>query len=133
MPAFAKPAQLPDKEIREIEDYDLKLERIVERYFDHDIRAVAGTTCWFSLLFDKLLDLAREKKGYHVDSVREIWPNLRVLVGGGVSADPYLPVIRERMGRDDVVLVDTYNATEGGIFAASDHSGRLERLRGSTR
>jgi hypothetical protein len=27
------------------------------------------------------------------------------------------------MGRDDVVLVDTYNATEGGIFAASDHSG----------
>ncbi|MCB9596309.1 MAG: GH3 auxin-responsive promoter family protein [Sandaracinaceae bacterium] len=123
MPAFAKPAQLPDPEIREIEDYDLKLERIVERYFDHDIRAVAGTTCWFSLLFDKLLDLAREKKGYQVDSVREIWPNLRVLVGGGVSADPYLPVIRERMGRDDVVLVDTYNATEGGIFATSDHSG----------
>ncbi len=128
MPAFAKPAQLPDKEIREIEDYDLKLERIVERYFDHDIRAVAGTTCWFSLLFDKLLELAREKKGYHVDSVREIWPNLRVLVGGGVSADPYLPVIRERMGRDDVVLVDTYNATEGGIFAASDHSGERGML-----
>jgi len=128
MPAFAKPAQLPDKDIREIEDYDLKLERIVERYFDHDIRAVAGTTCWFSLLFDKLLELARDKKGYEVESVREIWPNLRVLVGGGVSADPYLPVIRERMGRDDVVLVDTYNATEGGIFAASDHSGERGML-----
>ncbi|MBX3272561.1 MAG: GH3 auxin-responsive promoter family protein [Sandaracinaceae bacterium] len=123
MPAFAKPAQLPDKEIREIEDYDRKLERIVERYFDHDIRAVAGTTCWFSILFDKLLELARDKHGYRVEHVRDIWPNLRVLVGGGVSADPYLPVIRERMGRDDVVLVDTYNATEGGIFAASDHSG----------
>ena len=122
MPAFAKPAQLPEKDIREITDYDQKLERIVERYFDYDIRAVAGTTCWFSLLFDKLLEVARDK-GYRVDSVREIWPNLRVLVGGGVSADPYLPVIRERMGRDDVVLVDTYNATEGGIFAASDHSG----------
>ncbi|HJL16034.1 MAG TPA: GH3 auxin-responsive promoter family protein [Sandaracinaceae bacterium LLY-WYZ-13_1] len=123
MPAFAKPAQLPSKEIREIDDYDVKLDRIVDAYFDHDIRAVAGTTCWFSLLFDKLLEKARDK-GYRVDSVREIWPNLRVLVGGGVSADPYLPVIRERMGRDDVVLVDTYNATEGGIFATSDHSGQ---------
>jgi hypothetical protein len=122
MPAFAKPAQLPGPEIRDIADYDLRLERIVERYFDYDIRAIAGTTCWFSLLFDKLLDLAREK-GHRVDSVSEIWPNLRVLVGGGVSADPYLPVIRERMGRDDVTLVDTYNATEGGIFATSDHSG----------
>lgn len=122
MPAFAKPVQLPGKDIREIEDYDAKLERIVDAYFDWDIRMVAGTTCWFSLLFDKLLEKARDR-GHRVDSVREIWPNLRVLVGGGVSADPYLPVIRERMGRDDVVLVDTYNATEGGIFATSDHSG----------
>ncbi len=127
MPLFAKPAQLPDKDIREIEDYELKLEKIVERYFDYDIRAVAGTTCWFSLLFDKLLHVARAK-GYDVEHVKDIWPNLRVLVGGGVSADPYLPVIRERMGRDDVVLVDTYNATEGGIFATSDHSGERGML-----
>lgn len=127
MPLFAKPAQLPEKDIREIEDYERKLELMVDRYFDYDIRAVAGTTCWFSLLFDKLLELARAK-GYQVQHVKEIWPNLRVLVGGGVSADPYLPVIRERMGRDDVVLVDTYNATEGGIFAASDHSGERGML-----
>lgn len=122
MPAFTRPAQLPEDDIREIPDYDTKLERIVERYYDYDIRAVAGTTCWFSLLFDKLLELARDR-GHRVESVREIWPNLRVLIGGGVTADPYLPVIRERMGRDDVVLVDTYNATEGGIYACSDHSG----------
>lgn len=128
MPAFAKPAQLPEADLRDIADYDEKLERMVDRYFDYDIRAIAGTTCWFSLLFDKLLDVARDKKGYRVDTVSEIWPNLRVLVGGGVSADPYLPVIRERMGTDDVVLVDTYNATEGGIFATSDHSGERGML-----
>ncbi len=127
MPAFAKPAQLPDKEIREIDDYDVKLERIVERYFDYDIRMVAGTTCWFSLLFDKLLDVARAR-GHSVAGVTDIWPNLTVLVGGGVSADPYMPVLRERMGTDDFVLVDTYNATEGGIFAATDHSGERGML-----
>ena len=130
MPAFTRPAQLPEKDIREIADYDLKLDKIVDAYIDHDIRAVAGTTCWFSILFDKLLANAR-KKGRNVSTVAELWPNLRVLVGGGVSADPYMPVIRERMGRDDVVLVDTYNATEGGIYATSDHavdsSGKGER------
>jgi hypothetical protein len=126
MPAFAKPAQLPDKDIRDIEDYDLKLERIVERYYDYDIRAVAGTTCWFSILFDKLLELARQK-GHDVRGVHDIWPNLRVLIGGGVSADPYLPVLRERLG-GDFTLVDTYNATEGGIFATSDHSGQRGML-----
>lgn len=127
MPAFAKPAQLPDEDIRDIEDYDVKLERIVERYIDYDIRAVAGTTCWFSLLFDKLLEIARAK-GRRAESVTDIWPNLRVLVGGGVSADPYLPVLRERMGTSDFALVDTYNATEGGIFAATDHSGERGML-----
>jgi hypothetical protein len=41
------------------------------------------------------------------------------LLGGGVSADPYRPLIRRQVGQD-VTLVDTYNATEGGIYAASD-------------
>ncbi|HEY8431588.1 MAG TPA: GH3 auxin-responsive promoter family protein [Sandaracinaceae bacterium] len=127
MPIFAKPAQLPDPDIREIEDYDLKLEKIVERYLDYDIRAVAGTTCWFSLLFDKLLELARQR-GRRADCVTDIWPNLRVLIGGGVSAEPYIPVLRERMGTSDFALVDTYNATEGGIFAATDHSGERGML-----
>jgi len=122
MPAFTKPAQLPSAEIREIADYDAKLEKIVDAYIDHDVRMVAGTTCWFSILFDKLIANAK-KKGRNVSTVAELWPNLRFMVGGGVSADPYMPVIRERMGRDDVVLVDTYNATEGGIYAASDHTG----------
>ena len=53
------------------------------------------------------------------DASRDVWPNLRVLLGGGVSAAPYLPVIRDLVGSDDVTLVDTYNATEGGIYAAT--------------
>jgi hypothetical protein len=129
MPAFTRPVQLPEKEIREIADYDYKLERIVERYMDHDIRAVAGTTCWFSILFEKLL-AAAERRGRKAKTVSDLWPNLRVMLGGGVAADPYVPVIRERLGQD-FTLVDTYNATEGGIYATSDHSvgpdGRGER------
>jgi hypothetical protein len=88
---------------------------------------VTGTTCWFSLLFDKLLDAAR-RRGRNVETVSELWPNLRVFLGGGVAAGPYLPVIRERMGRDDVVLIDTYNATEGGVYASTQFTPGLDGM-----
>lgn len=127
LPLFSEPVVLPDRDVMEIEDLDTKMDVIAERYLDHDVRTVTGTTCWFSILFDKLLDAAR-RRGRTVDGVGEIWPNLRFLVGGGVAADPYVDVIRDRMGRP-VHLIDTYNATEGGIFGVSDHgSGRSDLL-----
>lgn len=112
---------LPDRETMEIEDIDGKLDVIAENYLDHDVRTLTGTTCWFSILFDKLIEAA-QRKGRKVEKVRELWPNLRFLVGGGVVADPYMAVLRDRVGREDIDLVDTYNATEGGIFAVTDYT-----------
>lgn len=121
LPLISEPMYLPDRDTMAIDDIDGKLDAIAELYLDHDVRTVTGTTCWFSILFDKLLAAAR-RKGRQVETVKELWPNLRFLIGGGVAADPYVPVIRDRVGRDDVALIDTYNATEGGIFATSDHA-----------
>jgi hypothetical protein len=122
MPIITRPVYLPHGDVRTIANYDEKLGVIAERYLDHDVRALTGTTCWFTLLFEKVLAAAR-RRGRRARSVSEIWPNLRVLFGGGVSAAPYLPIIRELVGRPDVTLVDTYNATEGGVYGASDFSG----------
>jgi len=121
LPLAAQPVYLPTGPAKTEPDYDKKLEMIADRYLDHDVRAITGTTCWFSLMFDKLLDAAR-RRGRAAQNVRDIWPNLRVLLGGGVSARPYLPVIEERLGTRDFSLVDTYNATEGGIYACTDHA-----------
>jgi len=120
LPSLAKPTYLPDEACRQIGDYDEKIARIVSTCFDHDVRAVAGTTCWFSLLFEALL-LEAKRRGRNARTVREIWPNLRILLGGGVSADPYRALLRQFLGREDFVLVDSYNATEGGIYAVTDH------------
>lgn len=121
IPLFARPLYLPDQARNQIADYDAKMTAIAERYLNWDIRAVTGTTCWFPVLFERVLQVARAG-GRRVRNVGEIWPNLRVLLGGGVSAAPYLPLIRELVG-SDVALVDTYNATEGGIFASTDFTG----------
>jgi hypothetical protein len=126
LPLFSEPVVLPDRDVMMIDDLDAKMDAIAERYLDHDIRTVTGTTCWFSILFDKLLAAAR-RQGRQVDAISEIWPNLKFLVGGGVAAGPYIDVIRNRMG-SDAALIDTYNATEGGIFAVSDHAARKDDL-----
>ncbi|MBK8258423.1 MAG: GH3 auxin-responsive promoter family protein [Polyangiaceae bacterium] len=126
-PLISRPVWLPSRATREMTDYDKKLERIAEECMDYDVRAVAGTTCWFSLLFDKLIAAAK-KRGRNISTVGELWPNLTILMGGGVSADPYMPVIRSRMGHDGFSLIDTYNATEGGIYAAGDLSGERGML-----
>jgi hypothetical protein len=123
MPAITRPMYLPHEDIKRMADYEKKIGAIAERYLDWDVRAVTGTTCWFSVLFDKVLEVAR-RRNRQVRTVSDVWPNLRVLLGGGVSAAPYLPILNRQIGRDDVTLVDTYNATEGGLYAASDFSGQ---------
>jgi len=117
-PTITRAVVLPKPEIRDIENYDAKLQAMAEHYLDHDVRALTGTTCWFSILFDRVLEAARAK-GRRATTVSDIWPNLRVLLGGGVFAEPYRAIITEKFGRP-LPIIDTYNATEGGIFAASD-------------
>jgi hypothetical protein len=113
---------LPTPDLRDIPNYDEKLQRMAAAYLDYDVRAVSGTTCWFSVFFDKLL-AAAQVRGRRVSSISELWPNLAVLFGGGINAEPYRRVIANRVGRP-VVLMDNYNATEGGIFAVTDRIGR---------
>ncbi len=122
LPAFAKPIYLPRGEMMTISDYNVKMRMIAEAYLDHDVGALSGTTCWFPVLLETVLRVAAER-GRTATTIAEIWPNLRVMIGGGVSAAPYLPLLRRLMGGDNFTLVDTYNATEGGIYAATDFSG----------
>lgn len=121
-PLLTRPLTLPRRALDAIPDYDEKLTRIAEAYMDWDVRAVTGTTCWFPPLFERTIEVA-QARGRDVRSISDVWPNLRLMLGGGVRAAPYLPLVRRLLGRDDFALVDTYNATEGGIYAASDFSG----------
>lgn len=126
MPAVSRMMTLPRPPLRDIENYDRKLDAIADEFLDHDVRALSGTTCWFPILFDRVLTAAH-RRGMKVATVTELWPNLRALFGGGVYAEPYRGVIEARAGRP-VPLVDNYNATEGGIFAVTDSFERTGML-----
>lgn len=121
LPYLARRMQLPRPPIRDIADYDDKLDAIAEAYLDHDVRMLSGTTCWFSVLFDRLFAAAR-RRGIAARTVADLWPNLRVLLGGGVPAEPYRALIEARVGRP-VPIFESYSATEGGFFATADRLG----------
>ncbi len=110
--------QIPRPPIRDLENYEQKLDKIAESYLDHDVRMISGTSCWFPILFEKVLAAAK-RQGREADRILDLWPNLRVLFGGGVYAEPYRKIIDRLVGRP-TILMDNYNATEGGLFSGTD-------------
>ncbi len=118
LPFFARQATIPKRPIRDIADYDEKLKAIANTYLNYNVHSISGTTCWFSVMFDNILKEA-QMLGKQIHTVSEIWPNLRVLFGGGIYAAPYKKIIEEKVGRP-ILLMDNYNATEGGVLAATD-------------
>ncbi|HHH30791.1 MAG TPA: hypothetical protein ENK57_20945 [Polyangiaceae bacterium] len=118
VPYPAKLLQLPKVPVRDIPTYQAKLEAMAEAYLDYDVWSLTGTTCWFSVFFDHVL-AAAGRRGMRVRHIQDIWPNLRVLLGGGVPAEPYRSLIEGRMGRP-IAILENYSATEGGFFATTD-------------
>jgi len=93
VPFPANRLQLPQNPIRDMDNYDQKLDRIAEAYLDHDVRSVSGTTCWFPILFEKVLAAAKAQ-GRRAGAVKDIWPNLRVLFGGASVGTSIFTFIR---------------------------------------
>ncbi len=120
-PEPARRFALPEGRIAEMADVDVKLSAIAASYLDQDVRLISGNTCWFPVLFDRVIEAARARHRC-VTTIADVWPKLGGLIGGGMSPAPYREWIAQRVGRS-VTLVNHYNATEGGVFACADRAG----------
>lgn len=118
IPRIVRRRQRPSPAVRAMRDWDQKLAAIARESLDEDIRMVAGTPSWFPGFFDRLIAEARAR-GRGVRHVLDVWPNLRMLTGGGIWYEPYRASIESRLGRR-LPYVDCYNATEGGIMGVQD-------------
>ena len=104
----------PGKKIALLPDWEEKIERIVRKDVDEDIRGIAGIASWVIVFFNKLLQEASRRKGKKVETVAEIWPNLSFFIHGGISFAPYREVIGRMIGRD-VHYLEIYPASEAFI------------------
>ena len=70
-------------------------------------------------LFERLIEVGKERLGRHVRTVCDVWPRLAVLVSFGMAFEPYLPTLQALVGRP-ICYIDTYSSSEAGMTAIQD-------------
>lgn len=106
VPKYLQKNRLPSFETNCIDDWETKVDKIVEETMNEDMTLISGIPPWLVMYFEKLI----EKSGKN--SVREIFPNLGLLVTGGVNYNPYREKMIHLIG-DDPDVIQTYPASEG--------------------
>lgn len=108
VPAYLQKNRLPAYDTNCIEDWEQKVDAIVEETFNQDMRLISGIPPWCQMYFDRLSAKAGGKK------VKEIFPNFKLYVHGGVNYEPYRARMEESIGFK-IDSIETYPASEGFI------------------
>lgn len=108
IPSLFKRSQLPSFKTNCLEDWDTKVEKIIEECIGQDLRLISGIPPWVQMFAEKILDRTGKK------NIKEVFPNLKMLVSGGVNFAPY-KIHYDRLFGEDMPRVDTYPASEGFI------------------
>ncbi|KAA8483777.1 GH3 auxin-responsive promoter [Arcticibacter tournemirensis] len=108
VPGYLQKNRLPSYKTNCIEDWELKVDAIVEETFHEDMRLISGIPPWVQMYFDRLSVKAGGKK------IKDIFKNFGLFVYGGVNFEPYRARMEEVIGRK-VDSIETYPASEGFI------------------
>lgn len=117
---------LPGAKIATMSDWPAKIEAMARACVEEDVRMISGMPSWMLVLFERVLGLANER-GRRASTIREVWPNLRIIVHGGVKYTPFDPRVRQMWsgsptGEDVPSRLELYPASEGFI-ALQDRAG----------
>jgi len=99
---------LPGPDIRELKDWETKLQEIVDNARKWNVGFICGVPAWIQILFERII------KQYNVNNIHDIWPNLSIYVHGGVAIHPYKNSI-DSLCAKPLIYLDTYMASEGFI------------------
>lgn len=103
-----KPEQLVQLPFKE------KFERVLQEALDANPKVIVAVPSWILTLFQEAVKRTGKQ------SVSEIWPNLQLLICGGVKLANYRPHLEKLYGNSSLDFIETYGSSEG-YFAYSDH------------
>ena len=112
VPKYLRGNQLPSYETNCIDDWEEKLGKIVEETKNQDMSLISGIPPWMQMYFDWLMEKSGGKK------IKELFPNLQVIVHGGVNFEPYRAKLFDSLG-GTVDTIETFPSSEG-FFAFQD-------------
>ncbi len=125
VPGWLRTNQLPSWNTNCIEDWEEKLERIVDETVNADMRLISGIPPWVQMYYERLLERTGKS------TVKEIFPNFSLFVYGGVNFEPYRTKLEALVG-STVDSVETYPASEGFIAFQDVFSGGTTSSRATT-
>ena len=111
VPAYLRGNQLPTYTTNCIEEWEEKLDKIVEETLGKGLTLIGGIPPWMQMYFDRIVELTGKP-------VKEVFPNLQVLVQGGVNFEPYKAKLFETIGKP-IDTIELFPASEG-FFAFQD-------------
>jgi hypothetical protein len=111
IPKYLRTNQLPTYETNCIEEWETKLDKIVQETIKQDMTLISGIPPWMQMYFDRLTANAGK-------TIKDVFPNLSVLVHGGVNFDPYKAKLFDSVGKV-MPTIETFPASEG-FFAFQD-------------
>ncbi len=84
----------PGHRIALMDHWPTKIDAMARACIDMDVRMLSGMPSWAHVLFERLIELAREQ-GRDASCVRDLWPNFVLFVHGGVKYTPFIERINE--------------------------------------
>ena len=118
VPGYLRTNQLPSFETNCIEDWETKLNKIVDETINKDMTLISGIPPWVQMYFDELIKRSGK-------NIIELFPNFSVLVQGGVNFEPYKAKLFESIGKK-IDSIELFPASEG--FFAFQDSQKAEGL-----
>ena len=88
VPSWIKTNQLPSYDTNIIDDWEEKLDKIVEETYKKDMRLISGIPPWVQMYYERIL----EKTGK--SNILEVFPNYSLFMYGGVNFEPYRAKLR---------------------------------------
>ena len=123
-PWWWRPRAYPPRHLETIGDWQEKIETLAPLSLEQDVRAISGTPSWLLVFFDKLAEL----RPGTARRLCHFYPNLELLVHGGINFAPYRKTFAELLEGGHAETREVYAASEGFIALADRGDGEGLRL-----
>ena len=82
LPFWADLGSAPSQRTALMEEWESKMEAIIQETIHEDITSLVGVPSWMLVLLNRVLDITGK------NNILEVWPNLEVFFHGGVNFNP---------------------------------------------
>ncbi len=118
VPAYLRTNQLPSYDTNCIEEWEEKLDRIIDETIAQPMSLISGIPPWVQMYFDRII--ARTGK-----PIKDVFPEFQLFVYGGVNFEPYRAKLYDSIGKK-IDSIEMYPASEGFIaYQDSQHEEGL--------